>query len=108
MSGLNLSQFVTVRDLIEELSSVTQFSDEIDGTLALVDLVQTDDVWMREVLENVNLIFQTHSLDLVHGELVNHFDSANVSSGLVSGFSNLTKGTLTENFAVQVVVLREG
>ena len=93
--GLNLAELVAVGNLVEELSTFAQLSDQIDGTLGLIDLIESDDVWMRQILQDVDLILKTDSLDVVHRELVNNLDCTYFVSYFVSGSPDLTESTLT-------------
>ena len=94
VGGLHFTELVAVGDLVEELSAFAQLGDQIDGTLGLIDLIKSDDVWMRQVLQDINLILKTDSFDVVHGELVNNLDCTNFVCHFVGGSSDLTESTL--------------
>ncbi len=94
VGSLHLTELVAISDLVEELSAFAQFSDQIDGTLGLIDLIESNDVWMRQVLQDVDLILQTDSFDVVHGELVDNLNCTDFVSHFVGGSSDLAEGTL--------------
>ncbi len=94
VSGLHFTELVAVSDLVEELSTFTQLGDQIDGTLGLIDLIESDDVGMRQVLQDIDLILETDSFDVVHGELVNNLDCTNFVCHFIGSSSDLTEGAL--------------
>ena len=97
MSSLILSELLTLADLIKELTAITQLSHQEDRALVLIDLEQADDVRMSQVLENVDLVFQSDLLLSVEVELVDHLDSPDLACGLLHRLSHLTKGARTED-----------
>ena len=105
MSSLILSELLTFADLIEELTAIAQLSHQEDRALVLIDLEQADDVRMCEVLENIDLVFQSDLLLGVEVELVNHLHSPDLASRLLHRLPDLTKGSRTEDGRGEGVVL---
>ena len=93
VSCLILAKMVSPTDLVEQLAAVTQLRHEVDGALVLIDFIETHNVGMCQVLEDVDLILQSDLLTLVKLKLVNHFDSSDFSVCLFSGLSDLAEGT---------------
>ena len=56
MRRLVLCQVLTLADFIEELAPVAQLGDQEYSTAILVDLVQSNNVGMRQVLENIDFV----------------------------------------------------
>jgi hypothetical protein len=50
-----LAQKLLLDNLIEQLSALADFSDQIDGLFCFVDLVESDDVGVVELLEDLDL-----------------------------------------------------
>ena len=76
---LLLRKLLTSRDLVEELTPVTQFCDEEDTGIALIDLEQADNARVVQVLEDIDLILHADTLSRVHLEFVNDFDGTQLS-----------------------------
>ena len=73
-------------NLFEEFAAVAELLHKEDAALVLEDLVETHDVWMLQVLENVDLVLQSDPLLFVQGELVNDLDRALLSIVTKYGF----------------------
>ena len=93
MRSLVLGQVFTFADLIEELTTFTQFRDQEDGTPILVDLIKPDNIRMSQVLEDVNFVHEASLFGLIKLQLVDHLDCAHLTISLVRGLLNLAKGT---------------
>lgn len=56
MSGFVLSQMLTLGDLIEQLAAFTQLRDQEYRAFILVDLKETHNIRVSEILEDVNFV----------------------------------------------------
>lgn len=87
-----LSQVFALADLIEQLAAFAQLCDEEYRAPILVDLIETHDVRVCQILEDVNFVHEASLFGLVKLQLVNHFDSAHLSVCLVRSLFDLAKG----------------
>lgn len=104
---LLLRKLLTSRDLVEELTPVTQFCDEEDTGIALIDLEQADNARVVQVLEDIDLILHADTLSWVHLEFVNDFDGTQLSVCLQGGLLDFAEGTFAEEIVVQLVLAQE-
>ena len=59
--AVSLAELATLEDLVEELTTLANFGDEVVALLVLKELVHLDDVWM--VLQSAEEIYE---LSLIH------------------------------------------
>jgi len=62
---------------------------------------------MVQVLEDVDLILQANSFRFVQSQFVDHLDSALLTISLNCCLFNLTKSSLADYIAVEVILLHE-
>ena len=94
-------------DLLKEFTTVTELCHQEDIALVLVDLVESHDVGMVQVGEDVNLVLQANALWLVQGQLVDHFDGALLTIRLHGGLLDLSKGALAQDVTVKLVLFHK-
>ena len=107
MSGLLLSELLARADLFKELASIAKLSHEEDVAFVLVDFIEANDVWVIQVLEDVDFILHSDTLSIIELQLVNNFDCALLSVRLQSRFLYLAEGTLSEDIVVQFILGHE-
>ena len=99
---------VLARDnLFEQFAAVAELLHEEDAALVLEDLVETHDVRMLQVLEDVDLVLQSDPLLFVQGELVNDLDSALLAIVAKCGFLDGAESSLAKLFSRHLVLVRE-
>ena len=64
--SFKLTEFLSLCNLIEEFNSITKFSYKEDTTLVLVNLVKSDDIWMVQILQDIDLVLQSDTFLLTH------------------------------------------
>ena len=80
---------------LEKLTSRAEFNHEVDASLALVDLVQPNDVWVAQVAHHTDLVLDLLSAFGIHGEFVEDFDCPFVAISAHSSFFHLAEGALS-------------
>uniref|UniRef100_A0A7S3HXY7 Uncharacterized protein n=1 Tax=Favella ehrenbergii TaxID=182087 RepID=A0A7S3HXY7_9SPIT len=98
-SCLLFVKLLEVQNCLEQLLPVAKFSYQVDLVLAHVDFVQPQNVWVVEVLENINFVHQTHALLTTHAKLVDYFDSTKLIVRPESRLFDLAKGTCSDGSA---------
>ena len=102
---LVLIQVLTLADLIKEFASFAQLGHQEDSALVLIHFIETHDVRVSQVLENIDLVLQTDPLFLIKLELVDHLDSSDLTVCLPCRFLHLAEGTRSKHFGMHGVVL---
>ena len=64
--SLKFAEFLSLCNLIKEFNSITEFSYKEDATLVLVYLVKSDDIWVVQILQDIDLVLQPDTLLLAH------------------------------------------
>jgi len=62
---------------------------------------------MREVLEDILLILQSHSLFFIELQFVDHFNGTDLTRDFVGGFAHLTECSSSQHFMMDVIVVGE-
>jgi len=75
-SCVTLREFSSLKNLVEQFSSLTDFCDKIVSLIIFEELIHLDDVWMVNFLKNVDLIEEHALLIFVHVALSKDFDSS--------------------------------
>lgn len=105
LGGVGLFEELLGNDPIEQLASLAQLSDEVNVLRVLEVLVQLDDVWVIQGLQNFDLLLKTLPildllpLDCLAGSLL--------TADFVSHFSDDSIGARTKGFLLEVVYLLE-
>ena len=90
-----------------QLAAFTQLRDQEYRAFILVDLKETDNVRVGEILEDVDFIHETSLFTFIKLQLVNHLDSAHLTVCFIRGLLDLAKGSGAEDFIAHSVILRE-
>ena len=77
--SFELTKLLALCNFVEQLYTVAKFGDQEDTALVLVHFVEPNDVWMIEILKDVDLVVQPHSLLFAHVQFVNDLDRTEFS-----------------------------
>lgn len=97
---LQLGESLTVDDLVEQLASFAKFCDQENLLLVLEYFVKSEDVWMNQVFEDVNLVLQSHFLVLAHLVCVNYFYCTYFASCSVFALLDTAERSFTQNLII--------
>ena len=75
-SSIALAELTTLEDLVEELTTFADLSNQVIALLILEELVHLDDVRVIDFFENIDLIEKHSLLVVVHVALTQDFDRA--------------------------------
>ena len=84
---------LSLGDLVEQLSAVAELSHQHNDVGIFKNFIKTHDVWMLQVLENIDFILQSDFLILVHVGLVNDLDSTHFLVAFLNAFLHPAEGT---------------
>lgn len=101
------SEVLSCDDFVEKLGALDEFLDEVNDGFVFVNFVQLDDVGVRQVLQDVDLVLETHAFLFVHLDLVEDFDGVHLPIALLGGLFDDTEGALCQLVLVQIVLLGE-
>ena len=99
---------LTLRYFFVKLMSVAQFCHQQQLTPALIYLIQAHNIWMVEVLKNVDFILQADSFFRIERQLVQDLDGAQLSIAPQSSLLHRSEGTLAQDIAKLVLFLKYG
>jgi len=103
-SSVFLAEFSAGKNLVKELTTLTNLGDNIISFLILEELVHLDDVGVINSLENVDLV-EEHSLFIfVHMRLAQDLDSSLSTGVSMYAESDLTESTFAKDFTDSVEV----
>ena len=91
--SFKFTEFLSLCNLIKEFNSITQFSYKEDTTLVLVHLVKSDDIWMVQILQDIDLVLQSDTLLLTHVKFIDDLDGTHFTSRFLLAFLDSTEGT---------------
>ena len=103
--SLILGEVVLADNFGEQFLAIAQLRNNMNVASALVHLIKAHDVWVIQVLQNFDLILQTHLLCGVKFKFVDDFDGAHLSIVVPLGELHLAVGTGANNFFHRVGLL---
>ena len=107
VGSLILRQMFALADLIEQLAAFAQLCDDENRASILVYLIKTHDVWVGQILEDINFVHEASFFGLIKLQLVDHFDCAYLAVCLVRSLLDLAKGARSEDFVAHGIILGE-
>lgn len=115
LSGINFTELLLLSYLVEELSSVTKFSDQEVAFLILEEFVKFQNIWMIKLLKNVDFIQKLFSLFVRDVPFIYYLHSSQSLSLLVQTFPDFSISASTnarryfiEIFDVTCILFHKG
>lgn len=115
LSGINFTELLLLSYLVEELSSVTKFSDQEVAFLILEEFVKFQNIWMIKLLKNVDFIQELFSLFVRDVPFVYYLHSSQSLGLLVQTFPDFSISASTnarryfiEIFDVTCILFHKG
>jgi len=102
--GIFLTELSSGNDLVEQLTTLADVSDDVVSLLILEELVHLQDVWMVQIFQIVDLIEEHLLLILIHVWLTEDLDSSLSATFSMYADSNFTKGSWSEHLSNPVMV----
>jgi len=115
LSGIDFTELLLLSYLVEELSSVTKFSDQEVAFLILEEFVKFQNIWMIKLLKNVDFIQELFSLFVRDVPFVYYLHSSQSHGLLVQTFPDFSISASTnarryfiEIFDVTCILFHKG
>jgi hypothetical protein len=93
-----------LQNLVKQLASRADFCNDEEALLILKVLIDLDNIWMIEILENIDFVIKRLLFMLAHALFANHLHCSLVSCLDVDDSAHFTKCSLTQGLAHSVVV----
>jgi len=99
MGGLPLREISHWDNLVKKFASTDQFLNQVQPALILKNFIQLDDIRMRQILENVDLVQVSNSIFFRHLIQINDFDCSEIVRAYSLASDNSSETSFTENIS---------